>query len=540
MNRTRTFGSALALVAAAHAGAQEAPLQAGFPTTLVAPGINTSDSQVRISSPTLADLTGDGRPEIVFGTPDGVVWAIRSSGGVLWAFDSGDAPIESTPAIADVDLDGSPDVVVGAGSTLQRPSAFGLRQENAGTLVVLRGDTGALKCRFTPKDHPGTPAGPEGIYSSPALADLDRDDGGLLEIAVGSWDFHIYALNHDCTVKWEKDEPDRVIDTTWSSPAIADLDRDGMLDVIIGTDSHVEPQTPDTGDGGMVHAFRGDGSGSLPGFPKHLDEVIYASPSIGDVNGDGQLDIVVGTGNCWERVNCAPPRPNHPVNERVFGFDRQGNNLPGWPFDLPDTEYVVGTVALVDIDGNPGTLEAVFNTLPKDTLGNDFTTPNKVYVVNANGTTRAGWPRQTATPANCVGATQSPASRGSPVVGNVTGDARLEVVIGSGADVVIFDRDGNQLTRSNNCTALTLKTNEPATIDSSPALGDLDGDGDVEIIAGAWRVTSGTDPLRGTIHAWDMTGAVSTGSLPWPMFRRTANGNARVESTLILFADGFE
>jgi hypothetical protein len=123
----------------------------------------------------------------------------------------------------------------------------------------------------------------------------------------------------------------------------------------------------------------------------------------------------------------------------------------------------------------------------------------------------------------------------------VTGDAALEVVVGAGADVVIFDRDGNQLTRNGFCVGLTLKTNEPATIDSSPALGDLDDDGDVEIVAGAWRQSFAGDSLRGTIHAWDMSAPVAPGSLPWPLFRRTANANARVDApSLSLFENGFE
>src|SRR5687767_2111455 len=96
MSRIVLVGSLL-LSISWHAHAQPATPQSGFPTTLVTTGINTHQSQVRFSSPTLADLTGDGRPEIIVGTTDGVVWAVRSTGGVLWAFDTGPAPIESTP-----------------------------------------------------------------------------------------------------------------------------------------------------------------------------------------------------------------------------------------------------------------------------------------------------------------------------------------------------------------------------------------------------------------------------------------------------------
>ena len=542
-----------ALAASSTATAQVATPQAGFPVRLVSGSINTPDSQVRFSSPVLADLTNDGRPEIIVGTADGVVWAIRSGGdpdgngpqsGVLWATKVSTSPIESRPAVADINLDGIMDVVVGVGSTLGPPTNITAREENNGALVVLRGDSGVESCRFIPREHPGTTPGPEGIYSSAALADIDGNDGGRLEIIVGGWDFRIYALHDNCTVFWAKAEPDLVIDTTWSSPALGNLDGAPGLEVAIGTDSHVEPQTPQTGDGGMVHVFRGDGSGSLPGFPKHLDEVVFSSPTLADLNADGALDIVVGTGNCWEKAGCAPPRPSHPVDEKVYAFQADGANVPGWPFDLPDTEYMTGQAAVVDIDGN-GQLDVVFNTIAKNTAGEDFNQPSKVYVVRADGTVRPGWPAMPGTPQNCssLNAVNRFTTNGSAVVGDVIGTNQLEVVIGSGADVVIFNRDGVQQTRNGLCLGLTVAVTEPSTIDSTVALGDLDNDGDVEIVASGWRVASPGDSLRGQIYAFDMPSGVTASSLPWPMMKRDPVGHSRVDSTVasqLIFANGFE
>lgn len=551
MNRTMLLFSFAIAAAGTIAHAQVAAPQAGFPVRLVAGAIDSVDSQVRFSSPTLADLTGDGRPEIIVGTADGVIWAIRSGGdpdgagglsGVLWATKVGNSPIESRPAVADLDLDGVREVVFGIGSTLGPPSNAVAREETAGALVVVRGDNGQEKCRYTTRDHPGSAPGPDGVYSSPALADVDGNDGGRLEILVGAWDFRIYALHHDCSVFWEKAEADLVIDTTWSSPAIGDLDGVGGLDVVIGTDSHVEPQTPQTRDGGMVHAFRGHGTGSVAGFPVHLDEVVFSNPTLADLDGDGELDIVIGTGNCWEKAGCAPPRPAHPVDEKLYAFRANGSAVPGWPFDLPDTEYMVGQAAVVDIDGN-GELDVVFNTLAKNTAGDDFNQPSRVYVVRANGNVRAGWPAMPGTPQNCssLAAVNRFTTRGSPVVGDIVGDSQLEVVIGSGADVVIFSRDGTQLTRNGLCQGLALTVTQPSTIDSTVALGDLDGDGDVEVIATGWRPASSGESLRGMIYAFDLQG--SAAAQPWPMAKRDAVGHSRVDATAspsLIFADGFE
>ncbi len=49
---------------------------------------------------------------------------------------------------------------------------------------------------------PGRAASLLGVYSSPALADLDFDDDGLMEIAFASWDFKFYVINHNCTAKY--------------------------------------------------------------------------------------------------------------------------------------------------------------------------------------------------------------------------------------------------------------------------------------------------------------------------------------------------
>ena len=47
--------------------------------------------------------------------------------------------------------------------------------------------------------------------------------------------------------------------------------------------------------GGRLHVLRWDAS-ELVGFPKDVDEVIIASPVVGDIDGDGRPDIVHGTG----------------------------------------------------------------------------------------------------------------------------------------------------------------------------------------------------------------------------------------------------
>ena len=309
------------------------PSQPGFGKGIVLPGAG-----VEYGSPVVADLDKDGKKEIVVGGADGKVYAVRSDGSLMWVFDvtaainaraprPGKAHIDSVPAVADLDNDGWPEVVVSAGSPT---SVVGYN----GGMVVLSHD-GKLRPGWPQVgvDQIGPGEGPadgwlEGFYSSPALADLDGD--GDREIVVGGWDMRFYAWHHDgrLVAGW----PRFASDTVWSSPAIADLDGDGRPEVIIGRDAAV---------GGFLEVLRGDGS-AQPGFPKQIDQTIFSSPAIADLNGDGRLDIVVGAGNYFAGRGMA-----------VYAWDASGNPLPGWPAPTGGYTLSAPSVGDLDGDGAP-------------------------------------------------------------------------------------------------------------------------------------------------------------------------------------------
>lgn len=510
--------------------------QTGFPKAL------PNADGVRSSSVTLADLDGNAQTlEIVVGTTAGEVVAFDSLGNLMWTFDpvaegvsAMPMPIEGKPAVGDVDGDGSPEVVVGAGSTFA--------PTNDGGLYVIS-HTGSLQCSFTTEARGGD-GSPDGVFSSPAIGDLDGNDGGKLEIAFGSWDFIFYVLQHDCTEWWKTFVPMEITDVTdenrhrmttdtiWSSPAMADLDGDGVPEVIVGVDSNFKEPPLNVADGGRLHVFRNDG-GAFPGFPIQIDEVIWSSPVVGDIDGDGQPDIVVGTGWCWDKTECAPLGNTHDVSEQIYAFDAQGQPLTGWPFVLSSEEYAFSSAALADVDGN-GVLDVVINTSYKRAVGqNPLTDPDLngwSYVINGDGTVQTGWPKRPRVPGNCEGFTVSLDTTSSPVVADLDDDGNMEVIRASNWDVVIFDHEGNQLTRDSCSGGFKTTTNGP--VNSAPAVGDLDGDGDLELVAAGH---SGA----GAIYAWDFSGAASEQALPWPQFRRGPLNQANVPSDGI-FADGFE
>jgi hypothetical protein len=218
-----------------------------------------------------------------------------------------------------------------------------------------------------------------------------------------------------------------------SPPVCADLDPAVPgLEILVGTLTNTT----------NLYAFHQDGS-LMSGYPLSLGFWIAASPSIGDIDGDGAAEIVIGDfgGN------------------RVWALEANGAPLPGWPISVGAN--VRSTAALADLDPTFPGLEIIVGV-------QDGT----VQAWHADGTSVPGWP---VTAGNFV-------ERCSPAVGDVNGDGFLEVFVGSWYDynpgstggVYGFDHAGNTLPG-------WPKLTSHVSVIASPALADLDGDGQKEI-----------------------------------------------------------
>jgi hypothetical protein len=133
-----------------------------------------------IPAPTIVDIRGDRRPEIVAATPDGAVYAVSPRGQRLWRFDyARGAPktFASEVAAADLNRDGTPELIFGTYGAAPR----------SGRLVVLTAS--GRRLHDIRLRNQGSNGNGIGIPAAPSIADIDRD--GRLEIVVTSFDHGI-------------------------------------------------------------------------------------------------------------------------------------------------------------------------------------------------------------------------------------------------------------------------------------------------------------------------------------------------------------
>ncbi len=458
---------------------QSVPYKAGWP--------QDTGLLVDRSSPAVGNLDDDADLEIVVGTVGKKVYAFNPDGSVVpgWPV-TVSAEVNSSPAIGDIDGDGYDEVIVGVGwQDLTNDGAiYAFRRDGQvmpGWPVVM-GDR-----NLGPNGHP------DGVFATPALVDLDLD--GKLDVVVGGFDQYLYALRYDGQAvagAW----PFFLYDSTWSSAAVGDLDGDGEPEIVIGAYTHAgfPPGLPTVNGGGIMWVLSRTGA-VKPGWPRVFDLHIDSSPALGDLDGDGDLEIVVGTG---QEVGATAGR-------KVYAMHHDGTNVTNWP--VSTGAYVWPSPALADLDGN-GRPEVIISC-----------EDGKLHAWKLDGTPLAGWPVQPLNESGLNGGMS-----GSPVAVDLNGDGAPEVLVPIGWDIVGFAGNGS-LFKYGAETQLRLHTY--FSVGGTPTVADIDGNGRLDVIVGS----ANSAYTAGRLYVWELPAAALPGSSPWPMFRQGPTRTGRLSLT---------
>ncbi|MEP7029221.1 MAG: FG-GAP-like repeat-containing protein, partial [Candidatus Eisenbacteria bacterium] len=328
-------------------------------------------------------------------------------------------------------------------------------------------------------DFPGFPVFlNESVWSSAAVGNIDADPQP--EIVFGSRGNKIFAFNWDGTEVRDGDSNPSTIGVfkvmpgayNDSSPALADLDGDGKLDIIYA------------GYDGMLYAWRFDGT-NLPGFPQNLFASTTSSPAVGDIDNDGMLEIAI-TAN----------------NNKLYVFKANGTYQPGFPVTNVQADGVskYPSPALADMEGL-GQKDIVINT-----------TDGYVKVFRPNGTQLSQW-------TNVRYSYTAKASESSVIVADIDGDGQNEVLVGGeDANLYAFDNDGSLM------AGFPIKLN--GEVRGTPLVWDLDKDGLTEILVSCWDKN---------VYLWDYPGAFSPNSAPpWAMWRHDQFRTGRLSSPIVV------
>jgi len=345
-----------------------------------------------------------------------------------------------------------------------------------------------------------------GSYSlSPSVGDIGGD--GVEEIVASSNDGGIYIFDISGKIinNWNVGFPISEITT----PSLGDVNNDGQLEIVVS----LRDKSSDF----VSWIYVWDHNGRLlDGWPVKLGDESslhpYLNPSIGDINNDGYLDIIVTSLNF-----------NNP--SKVYAFNYDGLLLNGWPVTVTESD--------TGFDFSPS-LGDINNNRYLEVVGNGRNGgQSKIFVWDYNGRLLNGWPKDNSgwssislgninsdEDIEIISGTSVFSSKGlliqeykdsisgdlygnrfSPIIADLNTDKKSDFINIYNKRLYAWDSDGNLIGDLH-------KTSYP--VDSASAISDLDDNGKFDFVA----IDSGN-----FIYVWELDAPYNPDSMDWPMFQ---------------------
>jgi len=272
---------------------------------------------------------------------------------------------------------------------------------------------------------------------SPVIADLDND--GIKELVVttqGNAEGHlstlfIFEANGDLRAKVNVDA---YFDPR-TFPSIADIDKDDSMEIVMPYNGPTDNQI-------LIYDSHGNLEKGLP-IEFQMSDDLYASTVLADVNKDSTLEIIYSG---W-----------YLDGTRLVVLDNNGNNVPGFPVMLEENDGICqsNTPAVGNLDD-----DAEWEIVVISHRNNEPADTSKIRAFKIDGSLL--WSQRIFSLTDC-----------DPVIGDVNNDGFNEVVFASEAGIYILDKNGDFI--------LNLPLGMGMS-HSNIALADFDGDNDLEIV----------------------------------------------------------
>jgi hypothetical protein len=483
-----------------------------------------------------SDVVASGAVYVLFLNANGTVKSrqrISSEIGGGPTLDEGDQLGKSLSSLGDIDGDGVTDLAVGSDTPDNRGAVHMLLLNRDGTVKSKREIASELG---------GGPALINNAYFGRAVASLgDLDGDGQTDLAVGSAvstfgtdPGSVYVLFLKSRKNVQAMTTKKIASGTGGGPplvngdmfgasvaALGDLDGDGVEDMAVGT-----PSQTGAASSGAVHVLFMNSNGtvktsqqigsSIGGGPAlaHGDYFGHSVAAIGDLNGDGITDLVVGASkdDTGGYISGAVYILFLNVSGTVKSSQKIASGIGGAPGLVTGDRFGSAVASLGDLDGD-GVDDLAVGATGDDT-GGSYRGAVHVLFMNANGTVKASQKIASGVGGGPTLANVDVFGVGLASLGDLDGDQVSDLAVaamfddtggtGRGAVHVLFlNRNG------------TVKTSQKiaSSVGGGPplgdgdyfgrsvaSLGDLDGDGLSDLAVGAYRDdTGGAD--RGALHA---------------------------------------